>query len=413
MNQNDSHRTVDIDFERPRLISWAAIFAGLFVVVGMSWLLYLLGAALGVSVADATDGAAIGNGLGIGAVIWMILTPCAAFFIGSLLTSRLSGKTDDTVGILHGISLWGVSTTLIIVLGFFGMSQLVQTGQGFISAAGNAAGTTITGVASAAQSTAQATVRAADAAIDSPLSDNIQARLKRKASSYIADLDARGGADVNADEIRLAIDGLDQQALTDITSALIAGETQTAREEMRSATGLSEDEVREIIEGMSTEVQELIGEAGDDQGLVADISTIVRDRVSGFVADLDDAGGAEITQSDIRQAINELDAAALQRVSLRLIQGDPEAAKDVLTANTSLSDRQIDELVTSVVRDIETELADLQTAAAEATEAASDYAVAVLWSAFGVAALSLVMCIFGGWIGTESTRQIEVRRGRV
>src|SRR3569832_569620 len=49
------------------LISWGAIIAGLFFVITASWLLFLLGSAIGVSIADASDMEAIGKGFGLGA----------------------------------------------------------------------------------------------------------------------------------------------------------------------------------------------------------------------------------------------------------------------------------------------------------------------------------------------------------
>ncbi|MEM8758036.1 MAG: hypothetical protein AAGF47_09675 [Planctomycetota bacterium] len=417
MSTQDTNRTLDIDLERPRLISWAAVFAGLFVVVGVSWLLSLLGAAVGVSVADLTDGGAIGDGLGIGAMIWIVLTPCAAFFVGSMLASRLSGKTEDTVGILHGITLWGAATTLMIVLGFSGLSRVVQTGQSVVTAAGSAVASATDSVAgaahSAAQNTAQAAAAAAQAAADSPLSDTIQARLKREASALIADMEAEGGASIDAEEIRTAIDRIDQQTFTEIARALINGDIDQAENRLQSASGLSDDQVAELAEGLSTEVQQLLGTADNQQGLVADVTNTVRDRASAFVANLDSPGGANITQADIRAAINDLDAAVLQKVGLRLIQGETQAAKDVLTANTPLSDAQVNEIITSVERDLETELDEWQQAATDAAEIASDYVVAATWSAFGVAALSLIISILGGWLGTESTRQIEIRHARV
>jgi|SRR5690606_19105876 len=94
-----------LETDRP-LISWGAIFAGLVFVVASTWLLILLGSAIGLSVADVTDAAGVGQELGIGAVIWLLLTAFVAYFLGSLLTARLSGKPERSAGMLHGVILW-------------------------------------------------------------------------------------------------------------------------------------------------------------------------------------------------------------------------------------------------------------------------------------------------------------------
>ncbi|MFG0332322.1 MAG: hypothetical protein ACF8TS_03075, partial [Maioricimonas sp. JB049] len=93
-----SREEVVTNLDRPPLLSWGAIVGGVVFLVASSWLLNLLGFAMGVSVADATDGDAINNGLSIGAIVWIILSALIAYFLGSLLTARLSGKIDSTVG---------------------------------------------------------------------------------------------------------------------------------------------------------------------------------------------------------------------------------------------------------------------------------------------------------------------------
>ncbi|MEX2496870.1 MAG: hypothetical protein WD448_12320, partial [Woeseia sp.] len=83
--------------DRRPLISWGAVIAGLAFVLAATWLLFLLGSAIGVSVADASDLDAMGKGFGIGVGIWILLTSLLTFFLGSLLTARLAGKPEHTV----------------------------------------------------------------------------------------------------------------------------------------------------------------------------------------------------------------------------------------------------------------------------------------------------------------------------
>ena len=69
--------------------SWPAIFCGLATAMATVWFLSLLGSVIGMSVLDGTDAEAMGTGLGIGAIIWILMTGLVAFLFGGLLTGRV------------------------------------------------------------------------------------------------------------------------------------------------------------------------------------------------------------------------------------------------------------------------------------------------------------------------------------
>lgn len=394
------------DADRGSLLSWGAIIAGLFVLVATSWLLYLLGLALGVSVADASDGDAIGEGLGMSVVAWMLVSSLAAYFLGSMLAARVSGKTDSTVGMLHGLTLWGVATTLMVVLSYIGVTNLLQTGY-------SVAKSTASAVTSAVSATAGQTVDAAQAvsgAVDGELADNIQARLKRRASSVIAKSDASGGTDVSQQEIRDAIENIDTETMTEIAKNIAMGERRTAREKLAEATNLTTDEVRDLVEGVANEFEQQLGTDGNDTGLVGDISKSLQRQASDLVADLDAAGGADVSQSDIQTAMSQLTPETMRKVATRLAQGNTRGAKDVLTANTTLTGRQVDDIVQGVDEDVSRTIQRYQDKASAVVEKVSTYTQAVLWTVFIASALGLAISLLGGWLGTESTRFIEVER---
>ncbi|MFG0262796.1 MAG: hypothetical protein ACF788_10440, partial [Novipirellula sp. JB048] len=342
------HEEIVTDADRGPLLSWGAIIAGLFVLVATSWLLYLLGLAFGVSVADACDGDAIGDGLGTGVVVWMLISSLAAYFLGSLLAARVSGKTDSTVGMLHGLTLWGVATTLMIVLSYIGVTNLLQTGY-------SVAKSTASTVTSAVTATVGQTVDAAQSvsgAMDSELADNIQARLKRRASSVIARAEAAGGPEVSPEEVREAIENVDTRTMIEIAEHVALGESRSAREKLAEATNLSSEEVRDIVNGVANEFEQQLGTADNDTALVDDISRSLQRQTADLVADLDAPGGAEVTSSEIQTALSQLTPATMQRVATRLIQGNTQGAKDVLTANTTLTSRQVNDIVEGVDEDV-------------------------------------------------------------
>jgi hypothetical protein len=90
---------------------WSAIFAGWFVATGIAILLYGAGIALGFTAFDPHNAEAAAKGLGIGTIVWMILTWGASLFVGGLFASWFDGRADETMGTLHGITVWGIAIT--------------------------------------------------------------------------------------------------------------------------------------------------------------------------------------------------------------------------------------------------------------------------------------------------------------
>src|SRR4029453_9530866 len=75
----------------PRRISWSAILAGVAVALGVSILLGLLGAGLGAGSVNPTREQNPMQGLGIGALIWMVVSGIIAFFAGGWVAGYASG----------------------------------------------------------------------------------------------------------------------------------------------------------------------------------------------------------------------------------------------------------------------------------------------------------------------------------
>ncbi len=166
---------ITTDADRESLIGWGSILAGLFVLIATSWLLYPVGITVGVRIVGATEGDAVGTGLGIAAVIWILISSLIAYFQGSLMAARISGKTTSAVATLHGLTLWVLAFTLLSVLSYMGVTSLPQTAAESVSSA----------VSTGASDTSSTIAHAVDAgqsvasAADTELAGNIQARLNR------------------------------------------------------------------------------------------------------------------------------------------------------------------------------------------------------------------------------------------
>ncbi|HEX7076072.1 MAG TPA: hypothetical protein VF226_18695 [Hyphomicrobiaceae bacterium] len=267
--------TLVADTERRPLISWGAVLAGLAFVVAATWLLFMLGSAIGLSVADATDTEAMGKGLGIGATVWMLVTAFLAYFLGSLLTARLAGKSERAIGMLHGVTLWSVGTALMLVLGAWGIRGLIQTGTSVVSTAASA-GASIGGAG------AEAGGGEAGRLADSPLMTTVQARIKREIAAALTEAQRPDAAEpapardtpataaapstaappaASQQEIRRALDEIDADTLMAAARPILAGEPERAKDVLAVNTSLSEREIDAVVDGVSQEMSQQIEEA--------------------------------------------------------------------------------------------------------------------------------------------------------
>lgn len=101
-------------------IGWGSVFAGWFVATGTALLLYAFGMAIGFSAFDPRNAAAVAHGVSGGAIVWMILTWAAALWTGAMFASWFDGRNDTEMGVVRGLTVWGVSmaaTGLVMISG--------------------------------------------------------------------------------------------------------------------------------------------------------------------------------------------------------------------------------------------------------------------------------------------------------
>ncbi len=225
-------------------ISWGAIFAGVVFVLAISWLLYLLGVALGLTVVGPAEMPEAGEELGWSAAIWILVTSLIAFFLGSLFAARIAGIIDKTEGMLHGLAVWGLSTLLALLLGVAGVSTLLQTGQSLVKG-GAALGTMAAGAIGAAN---------VDVNIPSSVIAGLQARLKAEASQALARAAQDAEGKVSEERVRRALDQLDRETTTGIVVQLVRGKPESAKTILAANTTLNQAEVEQLVKGLSQEV---------------------------------------------------------------------------------------------------------------------------------------------------------------
>lgn len=266
MNQRVVAEEVVEEVRRPAPISWGAVFAGLVFTLAIAWLLHLLGSALGLSIVDMTDAEAVGKGLAYGAAFWVLVSWAISFFLGGLLAGRLAGKADRAVGIMHGMTLWGVATLLMVLLGMAGLTSLLQT-----------AGSALRAGAGMGAAAAGGGAPGMAGPVGSNVAAGLQAELKQKVSEALAQAAQQGGpgAQVSQAEARRAVEQLDRQTLGEIAGALVRGDAEQAKHILAASTTLSRAEVNQIVDGLGTEAQRYQREAKEAADKAAGYSSAV------------------------------------------------------------------------------------------------------------------------------------------
>lgn len=136
-------------------LSWPAIFAGVVIAIAIQLVLALLGAGIGLSLVDPVQGSTpSAGGFGIGAGIYWILSTIVALGAGSYAAARVAGVHDRFDGIIHGLTIWGVTLILTLYLVTSAVGGIIggafRTVGTVASAAGQGVGATAPTIAKAA-----------------------------------------------------------------------------------------------------------------------------------------------------------------------------------------------------------------------------------------------------------------------
>lgn len=85
------------------LVEWAPTWGGMFVSLGILFLLSALGVAIGVGAGTA------------GVAIWGAISLIVAFFVGGWFTGRTMNFIDPLVAAAHGLLVWAVSMVFALL----------------------------------------------------------------------------------------------------------------------------------------------------------------------------------------------------------------------------------------------------------------------------------------------------------
>jgi len=103
-------------------LKWGPIWAGLFVSLGVFFLLSLAAIAVGV---QAAPGTADQQDLGIVAVVATSAIALVSFFVGGFVSSWSAGLADPGRSLLNGFLVWTLWLVTVILLAAVGLGSIV------------------------------------------------------------------------------------------------------------------------------------------------------------------------------------------------------------------------------------------------------------------------------------------------
>jgi hypothetical protein len=211
-------------------ISWSGIFAGWLFAWAFAVLLYLFGAAIGItSLAAMTD---LSQGVGFGTGAWIVTSWILAIFSGAWLAARLAGRPNQAVGAMHGMVVWAlcwVATLLIGTTQATGVNAGVQADQGLAQAG-----------------------RAINLSLSRESEGPIMVQPEAEGSVPLAAEEPESTAtNEDARAIRQALLRFDEGDLDKMRSQIAQGRTQDARELLSEYTDLTGGQVDQVIANLS------------------------------------------------------------------------------------------------------------------------------------------------------------------
>ncbi len=109
--------TTSEDMPIMRRTSWGAILAASAVALAVQIVLNLLGIGIGAAIVNPGGGQnSPGLAASLSGAAWFIGSGLIASFVGGYIASRLSRSISTTIGSMHGIASWAVSTLIVIYL---------------------------------------------------------------------------------------------------------------------------------------------------------------------------------------------------------------------------------------------------------------------------------------------------------
>jgi len=243
---------------RQPLMSGLSIVGGWLVAVGIAWLFYVFGLAVGFSAFDVSDSAVTAKGVGVGTAVWVILTWAVSLFLGGMFASWMDGRPDQTVGTLHGVAVWGWAMSITVLLAAFGSANLLQGGTSLLRGGAGANGEQRSG----ADTPFGHATRALGAQVRRAVALNNVKPVTNPAPGNASDASASAvpvapttavaasGADTRPDN-----HAIDRETTSEVAIDLLRGKPDDATARLAADAGLQPGEAASVIQGLSPQIE--------------------------------------------------------------------------------------------------------------------------------------------------------------
>lgn len=260
-----------IDVRAYAIMNWRAIFGGWTVATGIASLMIVAGLALGFTALDPYNADATAKGIGMGTAAWIVLTWAVSLFLGGMFASWFDGRSDQTVGTLHGVTVWGLSVVASGLLLTVGLMHIAQGGAAIVRG-GAAAGAAAAGMGApqmTARGPASGPTEDAIVGLQAQLTQSIAQTSSRAASSAIPPAAVAGmpastpgtaaapaaGGQASPVDMRRATSQLDRQSMAAVAGALLKGHPETAKALLAANTSMSQAEIDQTLQSLSPQVE--------------------------------------------------------------------------------------------------------------------------------------------------------------
>jgi len=151
-----------------RRISWGSIFAGVIIAVVIQLVLSLIGAGVGLSVADPVHhDSPDASAYGLGAAAWWGISSVLALMAGGWVAGHLAAAPGRTDAMLHGLVTWGLASLISAYLVASTFASVVKGGATAVGATAAAAGSGLAAAAGPAADEAKKQLAANGITMDS------------------------------------------------------------------------------------------------------------------------------------------------------------------------------------------------------------------------------------------------------
>lgn len=245
-------------------ISWTAIFSGWLVALGFAWLFYITGIAVGFTAFDVNAPEAVAKGIGIGTTLWVILTWAVSLFFGGMFASWVDARPNASVGALHGVAVWGLASSMTLLLAAMGFTGLLQGAAGLLRT------TAVAGAAAAASSGQGSGVETplsrASGLLGAQLTRAVTLPATGQAAPAVAASSAAAPASADAatstaapppvaSVARSTNVALSRDASAAVSLDLLRGRNDEAKARLVAETGMQPAEVDAVLKSLSAQVE--------------------------------------------------------------------------------------------------------------------------------------------------------------